>query len=78
MESFDAAGIDIDSIATIHRKSSTKSWVVSFVSRAAKEAALETQYVEIEGLKTFLGDCENRLVIVKIYEAPAELPDTGL
>ena len=26
----------------------------------------------------FLGDCENRLVLVKILEAPAELPDTAL
>ena len=34
--------------------------------------------MEIAGLKVFLGDCENRLVLVKIYEAPAEMPDTAL
>ena len=42
----------------------------------AKEAALETASVEIAGSTVFLGDCENRLVLVKIYEAPVELPDT--
>ncbi|PFX27726.1 Major facilitator superfamily domain-containing protein 12 [Stylophora pistillata] len=74
----DAAGIDIDSIGTVQRKSSNKSRVVSVVSRAAKEVALETPYVKIEGLKTFLGDYESRLAIVKVYEAPAKLPDTAL
>ena len=32
----------------------------------------------MSGLSVFLGDCENRLALVKIYAAPAELPDTVL
>lgn len=32
--------------------------------------------IEIAGSNVFLGDCENRLVLVKIYEAPSELPNT--
>lgn len=32
----------------------------------------------MSGLSVFSGDCENRLALVKIYEAPAELPDTVL
>ena len=31
--------------------------------------------METAGTTVFLGDCENRLVLVKIYEAAAELPD---
>ena len=34
--------------------------------------------VEINGQSVFLGDCENRLELVKIYEAPSELPNTTL
>ena len=44
----------------------------------AKELALEVASIEIGGTTVFLEDCENRLVLVKIYEAPNELPDTAL
>lgn len=70
--------IDIDTIIYIQTKTSNKSWIVSFTNRAAKEVALDVSHVEICGLKVFLGDCENRLVLVKIYEAPVELPDTAV
>ena len=38
----------------------------------------ETGSVQIEGMTVFLGGCENRLVLVKIYKVPAELPDTAV
>lgn len=78
LEAFDAAGVDIDEITSIQRKASNKTWIVTFDSQLAKEAALEVASVEIGGSTIFLGDCENRLVLVKLYEAPAELPDTAL
>lgn len=78
LEAFDNAGIDIDFISSIQRKSSSRSWVVSFDNQLAKETALEVASIEIAGTTVFLGDCENRLVLVKIYEAPAELPDTAV
>ena len=78
LEAFDAAGVDIDEITSIQRKASNKTWIVTFDSQLAKEAALEVACVEIAGSTIFLGDCENRLVLVKLYEAPAELPDTAL
>ena len=78
LEAFDAAGVDIDEITSIQRKASNKTWIVTFDSQLAKEAALEVACVEIGGSTIFLGDCENRLVLVKLYEAPAELPDTAL
>ena len=78
LEAFDKAGIDIDEIVSIQRKNSNRSWVVTFESAATKEDALEIASVEINGASVFLGDCENRLELVKIYEAPSELPDTTL
>ena len=78
LEAFDKAGIDIDEIRSIQRRNSNRSWVVSFDSAATKEDALEVSSIQINGQIVFLGDCENRLELVKIYEAPSELPDTTL
>ena len=71
LEAFDAAGTDVDFITSIQRRSSNRTWVVSFNNQLAKETALEVASVEIGGSTVFLGDCENRLVLVKIYEAPS-------
>ena len=73
---FDAAGIDIDSVLSVQRRASNNTWVVAFKSPKAKNAALGVSSVSIAGCTVFLGDCENRLQIVKIYEAPPEMPDT--
>ena len=78
LEAFDNAGIDIDEITSIQRRTSNRSWVVSFDSQDAKETALEVASIKISGSTVFLGDCENHLVLVKIYEAPSELPDTAV
>ena len=76
LEAFDSAGIEIDTITSIQWKASNRTWVVSFEDQCAKEMALEVSSVEIAGTTVFLGDCENRLVLVKIFEAPTELPGT--
>lgn len=76
LEALDAAGVEIDFITSIQWRASNRTWVVSFDNRLAKETALEVSSIEIAGSTVFLGDCENCLVLVKIYEAPAELPDT--
>ena len=78
LQAFDDAGVDIDEITSIQRKTSNRSWVVSFESREAKELALEKASIQVAGYTVFLGDCENRLVLVKVYEAPNELPDTAI
>jgi len=75
---FDKAGVDVDEITCIQRKASNKSWVVTFDSQVTKKAALEATNFEINGTTVFLGSCEHCLVLVKIYEAPAELPDMAL
>ena len=78
LEAFDRSGIDIEEIVSVQRKASNNSWVVTFDSPVTKEAALEVASIEINGVTVFLGDCEHRLVLVKMYEAPEELPDTAL
>ena len=78
LQAFDEAGVDIDEITGIQRRTSNRSWVVSFESQEAKELALEKASIQIAGYTVFLGDCENRLVLVKVYEAPSELPDTAV
>ena len=75
---FDAAGIDVDEILSIQRRASDNTWVVSFRSTDAKNVAPGVLSVSIAGCTVFLGDCENRVMIVKIYGAPTELPDTVL
>lgn len=76
LEAFDTAGIEINFISSIQWRASNRTWVVSFDNQLAKESALEVSSIEIGGTTVFLRDCENRLVLVKIFEAPAELPDT--
>lgn len=72
----DDAGIDVDDITSIQRRASNNSWVVTFGSKAVKDAALNEQSIKIAGVSVLVGDCENRVSIVKIYELPDELPDS--
>ena len=73
---FDKADIDIDAIVSIQRKGSNRSWVVTFSSAEAKEKALSVPSVTVAQCQVFIGDTENRTVLVKIYECPDEMPDT--
>ena len=72
----DEAGIDIEDITSVQRRASNNSWVVTFGRKAVKDAALNEQSIKIAGLSVLLGDCENKVTIVKIYELPNELPDS--
>ena len=73
---FDEAGIDVDDITSIQRKTSSKSWVVSFKTATIKEQALALPHITIAGCQVFLGNAENVTVLVKVYEAPDEMPDS--
>ena len=72
----DKAGIDFDSITASQRRASNNSWVVTFDCKAVKDAAMNEHSIEIAGCSVLVGDCENRVSIVKIYELPDELPDS--
>ena len=76
LERFDKAGIDIDLITSIQRKSLNNTWVVSFAHADAKEHALDFPVVTICGVEVFLSDCQNVLQIVKVNKTPMEMPDT--
>lgn len=52
--------------------------MVTFDSQVSKDAALNEQSVTISGCVVFLGDCENKVSIVKLYELPTELPDSAI
>ena len=75
---FDAAGVDADYITLVQRCNSNRMCVVSFVSVEHKCMALELPLITICGCQVFLGDAEHEIVLVKIYEAPNEMPDTVL
>ena len=51
-------------------------WIVSFNSKAARDATLNEPSVRIAGCMVFLGGCENCVSIVKLYDLPVELPDS--
>ena len=76
LEGFTKAEIDPDRITSIQYRGSNRSWVVSFTDQATKEAVLEMGRVKIKDFLVFLGDADLKTVIVKIYEAPPEMPDT--
>ena len=78
IEGFDRVGIDPDEILAVQRRASNNSWVVSFRTPDVKNMALGVPSLEIAGCTVFLGDSENRVQIVKIFEAPIEMPDTVL
>ena len=64
---FDAAGIGVDEILSIQRRASNNMWVENFRSTDANNVALGVPSVSIAGCAVFLGDCENRVMIDKIY-----------
>lgn len=73
---FDQAGIDIDHIMSIQQRASNNSRVVTFGGKAMKDAVLNEQSIKIASCSVLLGDCENKVIIVKIYELPNEPPDS--
>ena len=78
LEGFDTAGIDIDFISSFQFRRSNRTWIVTFNDHRAKNVALGIDEIIICGCQVLLGDCENRVRLVKVYEAPCEMPDTVL
>lgn len=70
------AGVEAEEITSIQYRGSNRSWCISFRSKASKDCILEKGVVHLGNVTVFLGDADLRTVIVKIYEAPLEMPDT--
>ena len=66
------AGVAAEEIISIQYRGSNRSWCVSFVSRATKDRLLERGVIQL-GNTT---EADFKTVIVKVYDAPPEMPDT--
>lgn len=76
VEAFCNLGIDVKNITSVQYCGSNRSWCVSFRNRDAKEQVLEKGIVRFGDQSVFVGDVDFNTVIVKVYEAPPEMPDT--
>ena len=71
LQGFDAAGIYVDFISSVQFHASNRTWIVTCNNYRAKSIALGKDDIIISG-------CQKQVLLVKIYEAPAEMPDTVL
>ena len=78
VEAIAKAGVEAKHIHSIQYRGSSRSWCVSFSDQLSKEHILEKGVIHFGSVPVFIGDADFRVVIVKIYEAPPELPDTVL
>ena len=76
LDSFDKAGLDTDNIVSIQRRNSNRTWVVSFTDQESKDQAIAKGKLSIKNSLVFIGDADLQTVVVKIFEAPQEMPDT--
>ena len=72
------AGGDTGAVTSIQRRFSSRTWVISFATLADKEWALNVGSIDVCQTNVTLVDVSRDYTIVKIYDAPAELPDTAV
>lgn len=53
-------------------------WVVSLLDHDVKDQLLGRHSFIVNGHQVFVSDCQNRIFIVKIFDAPDEMPDSVL
>lgn len=70
--------VDWETIAAIQFCGSNCTWVVLFTDQNAKNYRLEKGRILIKDTVVLLGNAKFKTVIVKIYEAPMEMPDTAI
>ena len=76
LDSFECVGFDVTKVASIQRGISNRSWVVSFTEQEEKYRVISKGCVKIKSTMVFVGDADSCTDIVKIFEAPDEMPDT--
>ena len=76
IEAFDAAGVDYEDILSIQRRLSSNTWVVAFRTAITKEQVLSAWNFVIAGHRVFIADCDRKISLVKVYNAPYEMPDS--
>ena len=78
IEAFEAAGIDYEDIISIQRRLSSNTWVVAFRTATATEQVLSAWNFVIPGHRVFIADCDRKISLVKVYNAPDEMPDSEI
>ena len=76
VEAFTKIGVGVEHIYSIQFRNSYRSWCVTFTDQRTKEQVLEKSVVKIGSVSVFVGDADFKTVIVKVYEAAPEMPDT--
>ena len=66
------------SITSIQRRNSSNSWVVSFTTCEVRNLALKTSVFVLGNEISFGNANASKNMIVKIFEAPHEMPDTAI
>ena len=75
LNGFEDAGFDVTKIVSIQHKISNRS-LNRFSEQAEKDRVIAKGHCTIKGTVVFLGDADTHTEIVKIFEAPDEMPDT--
>ena len=78
IEAFLKVGVSVEHIYSIQYRNSNRSWCVTFTDELTKEQVLEKGVIRIANAPVFVGDAAFKTVIVKVYEAAPEMPDTVL
>ena len=63
---------------SIQQRLASNTWIVSFCTAEAKDQVMSSWNMEIAGRRVFSVDCDNHISLVKIYNAPSEMPDSVL
>ena len=72
----DQRRIDYDEIISIQHRLGTNTFVVSFRTADAKAHILSAWDINVAGHRAFVADCDHKISIVKVYNAPNEVPDS--
>ena len=76
IEAFDAAGVDYEDILSTQRRLSSNTWDVAFRTAIAKEQVLSAWNFVIAGHHVVIADCDRKISLVKVYNAPNEMSDS--
>ena len=78
IEALMKVGVEVEHIFSIQFRSSNHSWCVTFTDELIKEKVLEKGVIKIGGVPIFVCNANFKTLIVKVYEATPEMPDTVL
>ena len=70
--------LSFEHILSVQRRLGSNTYVVSFSTAEAKSLILSSWDIEVCGYRAFVADCDHKISIVKIYNAPNEMPDSVL